>query len=250
MDARQELTTFAGHSLGIMSVAFSHDGGLFFASASKDHTIRLWDLTRREELNVLHNHSSAVVSVAFFRPILKSSLLQAGIVLSDYGIWSRGRNEALSDAAMTKSRVWVAFSPDGKMLAVGNWDHTIRLCDVNSNEELVTLKGHSGSVSAVAFSPDGQFLASASWDNTIRLWDVAQRKELKRYRGHSSRVESVSFSPDGRLLASGSEDKTVRLWDVQTGRELVVSKGQFSEVNSERLLRMARHFRWGIQIRA
>src|SRR5437588_2103133 len=66
----------------------------------------------------------------------------------------------------------VAFSPDGKTLASGSFDMTIKLWDVTSGTQLRTLTGHSGTVDSVAFSPDGKTLASGSNDNTIKLWDV------------------------------------------------------------------------------
>jgi len=114
----------------------------------------------------------------------------------------------------------VAFSPDGKTLASGGWDNTVKLWDVATGRELRTLKGHSNHVSSVAFSPDARTLASGSHDSTVKLWDVTTGRELRKLTGHSDVVNSVAFSPDGKTLASSSKDDTVKLWEVATGQEL------------------------------
>jgi len=127
--------------------------------------------------------------------------------------WKDGRLDAPpATPTLAFDQMPVAYSPDGKSLASGSSDNTVRLWDVATGNELRRLEGHADWVWSVAFSPDGKSLASGSSDNTVRLWDVAAGKELRRLEGHAASVLSVAFSPDGKSLASGSYDKTVRLW--------------------------------------
>jgi WD40 repeat protein len=130
----------------------------------------------------------------------------------------------------------VAFSPDGRIVASGSDDTTVKLWDVASGRELRTLRGHSNKVNAVAFSPDGRTLASASDDKTIKLWDVERGRETSTLSGHSGEVNSVAYSTDGSMLASGSVDSTVKLWDVASGRDVRTlggaSKGEEDKVRS------------------
>ncbi len=110
----------------------------------------------------------------------------------------------------------VAFSPDGKIIASGSWDKTVRLWNVATREEITSLTEHTGPVYCIAISHDGKMLASGSYDRTIRLWDLDTYKNIAILTGHKDAVSSLAFSPDGKMLASGSYDKTIRLWDVDT----------------------------------
>jgi WD40 repeat protein len=105
----------------------------------------------------------------------------------------------------------IAFSPNGKILASGSKDKTIKLWQVDTGKEICTLTGHDNDVSSVAFSPNGKILASGSTDKTIKLWQVDTGKEFYTFTGSEDAVYSVVFSPDGKTLASGSADKTITL---------------------------------------
>ena len=119
----------------------------------------------------------------------------------------------------------VVFGPDGRWLASGGADNSIKIWDVNSGRELRALTGHTGWVKALAASHDGRWLASGSNDRTVRVWDVLTGQEIRNFAGHSGPVESIAFSADGRLLASGSADNSIKLWDLTAGHELQTLKG-------------------------
>jgi WD40 repeat protein len=105
----------------------------------------------------------------------------------------------------------VAFSPDGARVVTASLDTTARLWDAKDGKLLITLQGHTNSVSAVAFSPDGTRVATASSDKTARLWD-AKTGDLLAVLPCSGSVNSVAFSPDGRRLATASADGTAGIW--------------------------------------
>ncbi|MBP2478423.1 WD40 repeat protein [Crossiella equi] len=132
----------------------------------------------------------------------------------------------------------VALSPDGRTMATGSDDHTVRLWDIADRRHPVhtaTLGGHTEAVFSVVFSPDGRTLASTGYDRTVRLWDVSapDRPLLSVLTGHAEAIASLSFNPDGRTLVTAGHDRTARLWDVTDPRhptQLAVLSGYAESV--------------------
>src|SRR5262249_52325912 len=140
----------------------------------------------------------------------------------------------------TQPVAWLAFSPDGRILATTT-GHVralsrpgeVKLWAVPSMtnraseqaHEIRAFAGHQGAVFGAAFSPDGKLLATACHDQAVRLWNVAAGELVATLRGPQSHAGSVAFSPDGRILATGFGGGSIALWDVMSRRMLLTWKG-------------------------
>lgn len=113
----------------------------------------------------------------------------------------------------------VAFSPNGRLIASGSDDQTVRLWDPATGALLHTLRGHSGRVVAVTLSPDNKLVASGSDDATVGLWKL---DSANNFHGRAEMDYDIVFSPDGNIVASASYDDRIRLWDPATGALLHV----------------------------
>jgi WD40 repeat protein len=249
------------------SLAFSPDGGRLavatssrvtvnrVATAWRSGAVTVWDVAARRA--VLHPAGPVRTGPAVVRGRLQTvtyAVPFGHVTFSPDGkeLWAANPKQALSDdpedGAVT---VWdartgnklrtvpvryegcgLAYSPDGKYIAVGRRDGGVRVREARTGRERLHLHAHARRVYAVAFSPDGGRLA-ASGEGVVKVWDTATgrdratARELFTLRGHGNWFRNLAFSPDGRTLASAGADgpalasagdAAVRLWDAVAGQ--------------------------------
>jgi len=106
------------------------------------------------------------------------------------------------------------FTPDGQRAVTASSDHTARLWDLTTGQEIRQYPQHTGPLYCLALSGDGRTLVTGAQDNTARLWDVPVPRPVFSIAGHQGAGHGLALTPDGRWLVSGATDHGVRLWDL------------------------------------
>ena len=218
-DAQAKL--IEGHSDGVTCVVFSPDGKLL-ASSSHDHTIRLWDVSKRETIGEPLARHYAEVSAIAFHPggaLLASGSFDGTVIVWDVATGQPQGRPLVHDA---KGITSVAFSSDGQMLASAARNKTMALWDASSQRQITQLSGYAGQVYEVAFSPKANLLASADSDGAVILWNPTRPSPLgSEATQHSNKITRVEFSPDGNIVATGALDCNIFLTDITKPKPLV-----------------------------
>lgn len=209
----------------VRTLALSPDGKTL-AGAGEDPDIQLWEMPSTKPGPKLVGSTDWVMCLTFSND---GQRLASGGYDGTVRLWEVSSGKKLLDMAAapppppntpappTNVVFAVAFSPDGKHLAIGGTDAQIHLLNTADGKLIRSIPGHTSSVTGLAFHPSGAVLASCSKDRTVRLWNPANGQPLtgKPLEGHTAWVQGLVFVAQGTRLASIGADHTVCLWNLK-----------------------------------
>jgi len=196
------------------------------ASASRDKSIIVWNLTREEDKYGVpqkrltgHSHYVEDVSISSDGQFALSGSWDSTLRLWDLNTGSTTRR--FIDHG--KDVLAVAFSADNRQIVSGSRDKSIKLWNtLGQCKYTISEDGHREWVSCVRFSPNlnTPLIVSGGWDKVVKVWNLTHCKLRTNLIGHTAYVNTVTVSPDGSLCASGGKDGIAMLWDLNEGKHL------------------------------
>jgi RNA polymerase sigma factor (sigma-70 family) len=247
-------TLFESDRQAVSSIVLTPDGKSVAAAVHRidgkrqADIVQLWDVVTGKETLALQGAKAGLQTIACSSD--GKLLAGAGRLVGPDGLahvgevclWDLASGKLLWQAEGHANELYgLAFSPDGKFVATGSKDKTIKLWDTEKGTCKRTLEGHGEhGVYSVAFSPDGKLLASGGLDGTVRLWnpETGELKQTLTDGYFKGLMVLVAFSPDGKTLASAGDTAVeprkgdVKLWDSQSGKLQQTSAGQVEGVYS------------------
>jgi len=202
-----------GHSHFVSEIDLSSDGK-FCISSSWDKSVRLWDISTGKCIKKFFGHEKDVYSVSFSednRQIISSSKDFTVKLWNTVGHCKNTFYEKNTFSWVTK----VLFLPTKNKLFIScDWDGTIKIWDIITNQVQTKLYGHKGYIQTITVSPDGSLCASGGKDSVIMLWDLHEEKHLYSLDSGESVIYLI-FSPN-RYWLCGSTLKSIKIWDLET----------------------------------
>jgi WD40 repeat protein len=168
----------SGHVNPVIAVAFNPNGHSIVSGSSNGSMIE-WNIRTQRQVSTLRGHSGTVSAIVFSTNCVDLSGSCTFLMASSGDdrrvlLWDASTGQQIDELRHTHTATInsLAFSPDGRLLATGSSDFTVRILDIENDRELVVLNQHTNFVSAVAFSANGQLIASGSTDETVKLWGL------------------------------------------------------------------------------
>ena len=209
------LSDLGGENFGAKFVAMSPNGA-WMVSITRDGTAQLWDVEKKSEKSKLDRTPQVASETAD----------------GEEGASANPVTPPASDSPEPEAVQSVAYSRDGKWIALAREDGRVSLRHAADGKVAREFEGFTDVAACVAFSPDSGRIAAGSFDKTIKVWNVVSGELQADLKGHTNWVFSVAFSPDGATLASGGYDKTVKLWNLVEKKEIATLTGHTAGVRS------------------
>jgi WD40 repeat protein/serine/threonine protein kinase len=237
-DGRVQLyDTATGHERSFLQgaaplkdVCFSADGRKL-ATIHADRQARTWEVATGKELATFALRSPSFRDCAL-SPDGQMLALANHPAHSQVGLYRGGRAEPAVLQTRGVTVGCVAFSPDGRTLASGDFNNCVDLWDAATGQLRDRFTPHLGELVRLAFSPDGTQLGTGSVSGFASVWDLARRQRLFLFKAHTTAIADLGFSADGQSLVATSADGTARLWQLTTpeSRTLVCPDATLSRV--------------------
>ena len=212
----KEQRTFTGHTAAVYCCAFSHKGDKF-CSASRDRSVRVWNIQTGGCSVMKGGHNGFVLSCDF------SPSGEQVVSSSDdttIKVWNVSTCQKTLSLKGHDDKVYcVQYNSTGAYIVSGSCDTTVRVWNADTGSKQVHLKGHKLAVFSVCFSNTdaGRFVASGSDDRLIKIWEWREGREVRSLIGHTGTVWSCRYSHSDKFIVSASMDHEIRLWDTVTG---------------------------------
>jgi len=209
----EKVRAFSGHAGKAVCVALSRDGG-WFAIASDEHTIRIWDYGSAAPCATIPLYSRQATALA---AAPDGSVLFAGFHDGTIRVYGMPGARLLREFKAHKKAVGTcSVSPAGDRVATASWDGTTRLLRLPQCETLRTWDAHAGGIAALA-GPAGTLVVPVTADGTACLIDGKDGTVIRTIDLYTPAVRAATLSPDGSVLAVAGADTTLRFWDTRTG---------------------------------
>jgi len=212
IETRKVTAKWTGHTVAVWSIHWGADG-MCVASGSIDGTVRVWEIKSGETvLGPIKTGNKWVYAVVYSPD--SSNIASGGDKAIE--IWDTTTGERLSALEQDSQVFCLAWTLDQKKLIAGLENHSIRIFNTTTLEQIAILEGHTSFVRAISLLQDDRLLASASFDSTARLWNLDTNLPVGPPLQHQHWVWDAAFSADGKSLVTACADNNAYVWNTHT----------------------------------